>query len=317
MTAALVLEGCGSQPPAMNLPAALHESRRLANPETTGGSWMSPDARHRDLLYVANQGFSDMLVFGYPDGKTLGKINGFGRYPFGLCVDQKQDVWVTAETDLDKFSLTEYAHGGIHRKDKVDDHAGTGLGCGIDPTSGDLAIVNESGPQGSGQGNIAIYSFGSRSTKLYQDPKIYLYFAAAYDSAGDLFVVGFDQGEAPKFAELPHGGSKFLDFKLDRQITRPSDVLWDGQYVVVAAGDDSELYRYAISGSTATLHDKIGLFGEYDTAMWIDGSRIVGGDGQNNVYYWTYPGGDSKKVIHGGHISEPVATAVSRGTQAR
>ncbi|HEY2474408.1 MAG TPA: hypothetical protein VGI19_06345 [Candidatus Cybelea sp.] len=316
MAATLVLQGCGSQPPLVNLPAAFHQSLGLAGQASTGDSWMLPEAGHDDLLYVLTADFPQMMVLSYPKGKSVGKINGgFGHDAFGLCVDRQQDVWVAAESDLHKFVLTEYAHGGIHRKDRVFDKAGRGMGCAIDPTSGDLAIVNWYGPATS-QGNIAVDSFASRSTTIYQDPKIYQYYAAAYDSAGDLFVVGQDQAYAPKFAELPHGASKFVEFKVHLGTPAARDVFWDGQYVVLAyLGGNALLDRYSISGSKATLHDEIKLSDAY-TPVWVEGSRVIGG-GEWYLLYWTYPGGVFKKMFQGIHLQDPIAVAVSRGTQAR
>ena len=57
-------------------------------------SWMEPDAKIKDLLYVTNRGYNDVLVYSYPQDKLVGTLTGNLLFPDGVCTDKKGDVWI-------------------------------------------------------------------------------------------------------------------------------------------------------------------------------------------------------------------------------
>lgn len=271
---------------------------------------MHHGAEGHDLLYVSNQGGPNMLVFSYPEGRLFGQLR-VAHYPFGLCVDGSQNVWIAGETDLDTFNVSEYAHGTTHRKASVRDKTGAAIGCAIDPTTGDLAVVNQTNAS-SRQGNITVHSFADKSDKVYTNPKLYYYRGATYDGAGNLFAAGIDDSSAPVLAELPHNSGKFVTLKMNAKIYDISGVLWDGKYVVVGSAGYAVLYRFTISGSRAVFYDKVSLPGEAGTTPSIVGARAIGGDFEWNLFYWRYPDGGTTKNIRSRRLSEPAAVVLSR-----
>ncbi|MGB8907824.1 MAG: hypothetical protein WCC84_03655 [Candidatus Cybelea sp.] len=50
-------------------------------------SWMAPDARRKDLLYISDE-TGDVYVFSYPRGELKGTLTGFAD-PQGECVDKR------------------------------------------------------------------------------------------------------------------------------------------------------------------------------------------------------------------------------------
>ena len=48
-------------------------------------SWMLPEAKSEDLLYVAN--VYTITVYSYPKGKLVGTLKDFYK-PYGECVDK-------------------------------------------------------------------------------------------------------------------------------------------------------------------------------------------------------------------------------------
>lgn len=99
------LTACAASPSAA--PAALQEQvPPVARPAMHGGSWMLPEAKRDDLLYVNN--VYTITVYSYPHGKLVGTLSDFYK-PFGDCADSKGDVYITDSS----FGATYvYAHGG-------------------------------------------------------------------------------------------------------------------------------------------------------------------------------------------------------------
>ncbi len=62
----------GSQSPAST------DQRRSAimTHENNSRSWMDPDAKSKDLLYVTNPGANEVLVYSYPQDKLVGTLGG-------------------------------------------------------------------------------------------------------------------------------------------------------------------------------------------------------------------------------------------------
>ena len=111
-------------------------------------SWMSPQAKKTSLLYhFRRPGTGDVYVYGYPGGKALGKLTGFGE-PQGECTDTKGDVWIA---NTAKSQLVEYAHGGTSVIATLKDPGQYPSGCAVDG-AGDVAVTNIVSTRG-GQGS--------------------------------------------------------------------------------------------------------------------------------------------------------------------
>jgi len=277
-------------------------------------SWMAADAKQKNLLYVSlgtEAGEDAILVWTYPKGKFEGVITGGGlNDPRGLCVDKSGDVFVTNFYGAD---ILEYAHGGTTPIATLSDSGEWPYGCAVDPTTGNLAVTSYYGPPyGEEPGDVAIYQNAQGMPTTYSAPNFFLYDYCGYDNQGNLYIDGNTGGGGwPDFlfAELPAGSQSFTDIALPQRIYLPNGVQWDGKHVAV--GDEtaggtalSAIYRFNITNGTATeLHHVTTLERQGGgsaptsvTAVWIQGSDVVGANGasasgDNNPGLWEYPAG--------------------------
>jgi hypothetical protein len=301
--AAMFIAGCSGTPT---------QTSSLPAQAAATGSWMAPDAKKNDLLYVSDLDTDDVYVFSYPKGALVGTLKGFDAV-HGGCVDKHGDVFLPNAGDSE---IIEYAHGGSKPIATLQDASQSPVGCSVNPKTGDLAVANFGG---SGPGNIAIYAHAQGYPTFYLDQSVFLYYDCAYDDQGNIYVSGGDMNGNFKFAELPSGATSFTNISLNQQIFVPGGVQWDGKYVAVedqgAGYKGSTIYQFSISGSAGTEVGTTTLGGSTDVIrFWIDHKRVIGGNigSSPNVMFWRYPrGGNSTKTITG--VKEPVGVTVSRG----
>jgi hypothetical protein len=148
-------------------------------------SWMNPDAKKTDLLYVSDEGSGVVDVYSYktPNGKGLmGQLTGF-EFPYGDCSDEAGNVYID---DFLASQVVEYAKGGTTPLKTL---AVTGLpiGCSVDPATGNLAVSAfvEANPSTT-CGGVWVFAGGSGTPTLYEDPNICEYWSPGYDNASNL-----------------------------------------------------------------------------------------------------------------------------------
>jgi hypothetical protein len=148
-----LLAGCGGSQPPIGAPGAMPQSRAVATHADRGKSWMLPEAKKSDLLYVTNGDYG-VLVYAYPRVRLVGTLSGFEGLD-GLCADKAGDIFIPSAGLAEIF---EYAHGGTSPIATLSDQDGEAHACSVDPTTGNLAVTNIDSLSGSGGGNIAIYA---------------------------------------------------------------------------------------------------------------------------------------------------------------
>ena len=110
--AAAMLAGCGGSQPLTGALGAMPQGRVIETRAGRSGSWMLPEAKSSDLLYVSGwccYSHDDIYVFSYPDGQLVGMLGNLD-VPTGLCTDKLGDIYVAEQTPK---LILEYAHGGI------------------------------------------------------------------------------------------------------------------------------------------------------------------------------------------------------------
>ncbi len=336
LAAIAILTGCSGggswQPTAGPAQGDVSFSQRSVGNWTArrqpGASWIAPEAKKGDLLYVSDLLAQVVDIYTYGHGfKLVGTLTGFFN-PEGLCVDKAGDVWVVNDTSGGVHQITEYAHGGTTAIKNLVNPNGNVNGCSVDPKSGDLAVVNFWGPT-EGAGGVSIYKNASGNPTSYTDPSIHWYYYCGYDNQGNLYVDGLSYGSSKfGFAELPRGGNAFTDIALNETIYLPGGVQWDGKYmavgdqVAVKHGFTSVIYQFSISGTTGTEVGLTLLSGSKQVAQfWIpkfgrskknpEGTTVIGPD-QNgaNTLFWDYPAGGSPTRTISGETS-PIGATVS------
>jgi hypothetical protein len=270
-------------------------------------SWMSPEAKRTDLVYLSEYNGSDVYVYSYPKGKLVGTLTGFA-YPYGLCSDKAGNVFIPNQNDSNIF---EYAHGGTSPIATLSDPYGYPLGCAVDPTSGDLAITNY--PNYSNGGNIAIYP-GASGTPTDYSTGYYPYepYFCDYDDMGNLFVDGYTPSSQFSFGELAKGSQTFTTISLPQSFDGPGGVQWDGKRLAIASRYGGAIYQFKFKGSTpkevgsTTLEGGNGTINQFA----IDKDKVVGPD-WNIVGVWPYPAGGNPTTIFNSYVFV-MGTTISR-----
>lgn len=259
-------------------------------------SWVAPGVGSQNLLYVSDVGTGTVNLYSYPAGKLVGALSGFQR-PQAMCVNKTGDVFIP---DLDAFKVFEYRHGAKKSTAVLSDPGQDPDDCAVDPITGALAVANLSSPY-SGPGNITIYTHGKR--RVFRDPQIRYYLFCGYDNQGNLYLDGMSSGNF-QFAELPKGGTSFVNITLDKHFRYGGAVQWDGRDVAVGDYESHTIYQFAIDGSSGTKVGETRLGGsDYPIGFWIDGSKVIApNDDSTSVMYWKYPaGGTHTRRIGGLH----------------
>jgi hypothetical protein len=316
--AVALLAGCGGSQSLIGAPSAVQPSLRQSSPFAVAGaqnddgpSWMAPDAKSKDLLYVSNS--KTVSIYSYPDGKLEGQIRS-GYSPGGECADQKGDVFIT---NLATGQVLEYAHGGKKPVAILKSPSPDPVGCSIDPTTGNLAVSS----LGFGSsGSVGVYKNAQGTPTIYRHSGLQEYYFCGYDAAGNLFVDGQNRNSVFKFAELPKGANALESVTLDQSIGWPGGVQWDGKYVTVGDQNVPVIYQFVIQGKNGTKTGSTSLGGRHVSApaqFLILGHRLIvpnqcTGSCIGNVLYYDYPaGGNATKTITDG-VRYPQGLVVSR-----
>lgn len=302
----VVVAGCGGSQPPFGVPSAIGQSRGVAAHIERVESGMPPKAKG-DLLYVS-QASGAVYVFSYPNGRSVGKLIGLAGNPDDVCSDPAGHVFVTEYPKL----IQEYARD---RKLPIAtlEPPGEPEECSVDSTSENLAVgiyTYNSDPTG-----VAVYHRARGSPTFYTDSSFSEMTACSYDNKGNLFAAGVSSkgvssGKAQlALAELPEGGSKFVDIKLKKILidTVNQHIEWYDGKLAVGEGaryaTQYSIYKMAISERRARLagETQLDLGADYvngDTAFFIQDGRIAvtveaAGQyfGKSQVRLWPYPKG--------------------------
>jgi hypothetical protein len=254
-------------------------------------SYMFPEAKSSDLLYVSEKQPEDVQVFTYPRGKLVGTLTGFSALNF-LCSDKSGNVWIP---DAGSNTIVEYAHGGtqpiatLHIQSSVGAEA-----CSVDPSTGDLAIAGNSD-------SFAVYKHAEGKPRIHR--VTFGVYGVAYDNHANLFVDGREYGNPFVLGELPAGKRHFRTLLVDPHLDYFDQVQWDGQYVDVSVYEF--IYRYSIVGKKAAFAGSIILgVPKYIGGFWIHGPKVVATDWFG---YGPYPTAEIFKFPAGGNPAKTIS----------
>ncbi|HEX3457453.1 MAG TPA: hypothetical protein VHR97_05810 [Candidatus Baltobacteraceae bacterium] len=293
LNVAVALAGCGggTVPQSVSVRGAAAQS------------WIAPNAKSQNLLYVSDLGTNSVDALTYPKGTLVGKLTGFGSVA-GLCADKAGDLFVVDEAG----PVQVFAHGGTAPIRKLTT-VGASDGCAVDPLTGDLALTQLSSYQ---YGPFAVYRKAKGEPTHYKDKDVDASWFCSYDGSGNLFGVVWDRQSKITLAELPKGGKPIRLFKLSESFKPtgiPSGIQWDGKYLAVGNRGAGSIYRLTKTGGLAQTVKLKG--GDDVIQFWLQGSTLVGPNfGAGTVGLWDYPGGGSvAKALNG--FTEPFGAAVS------
>ena len=306
---AALLAGCsGSQPPVA-APNTMRQSGIATVAAENRGAWMAPDAKARNLLYVASGDIVD--VYTYPEGKLIGSLGSFAN-PGGLCVNKAGDVFVPVFGDSKVY---EYAHGGTKQIAALNSPYSVNA-CAVDPKTQNLAAASYFGAIIFPYSRAGRYRFA----KYYRDPVVYFGAYCTYDGRGNLFLDGSVSGpDGFALSELQRGSKTFVLVTLNQNIHGPGAMQWRSNILTIADRGKYNgppkraiIYRFTIDDNAGAVVGKTNLKGSTDYAqLWIQGKTVIGPEAgsQAGIGLWNYPrGGAPAKTITG---SPPYGATVS------
>lgn len=303
LASAVTLNGCGDRVTQASVFPAGATSRPM--------SWMSPDAGAKNLLYVSS--YQQVLVYDYGTNNEVGKLDYFTDAA-GSCTDAKGDVFVTNYGAAD---ILEFAHGKSSPIRTLIDPSPYAYDCAVDPSTGNLAVVNEYGQSQYSPGNVALYTDAKGNPKTYKINGFSTYASCTYDSEGDLLVGDIESSDVGKFAMLPHGSSKFAAVSLpaDQNWISYGFTRWDGAYFDVeyrSAVAPSFFVWYTIKGSKGTQEGYTTMeeSGDIGGPFWLGriaknrsvkrANQLVVAIYNFGITGWDYPrGGDYIFLLYG------------------
>ncbi len=306
--AAAMLAGCGGSQPPTGAPGVDPQTSALAAHPDRGKSWMLPEAKSEDLLYVTNSdpsGGGTVSVFAYPNGKEVGVLSGFDD-PTGSCTDEVGNVFIT---NTNGRNIYEYAHGGTAPIHTLQTAAQQPIGCAIDPLTGNLAV----GVLGDGVSDVAVYHNARGKPRLYEFAPFGDAYYCSYDDAGNLFVDGLlyeHENNDFQLAELPHGKKTFQVITMKGSVESPGQIQWYENYLAVGDNENNVIDHVVVQGRTGTIKGQT----EFPKDSSLGGFSIVGRrliDPEDvNLELFKYPsGGTNIGTIN--DDSHPASASVS------
>lgn len=286
--AAALLTACSGSPSPIGAPGTAQQRSAIVTHAERGVA----DARGGDLLYVSGASTGDVYVFSYPTGKLVQTLTGL-QYPLGECSDSNGNVFITSGEGQEV--ITEYAHGATSPT-AILTGAGTGEGCAVDPTSGDVAAP-------SSPGTLAIWGSNPSSPTIYKNRWGALMSFCGYDKDGNLFVDA--TSDPTSLYELPADKSAFKRFAIKQvSIDTPGQVQWDGTHITIQDRKKrGAIYRFRFSGNAVYWTGTTQLGGSKSTGLsWIQTNQVivpfaVRRDAQTRLGYWAYPSGGKAKLV--------------------
>jgi hypothetical protein len=291
--AAAMLAGCGGSQGPIGAPDEMSQNSIFGHGRKASGS-------NSALLYVVTKGAVAMLT--YPQGKKVGSFTTNEAAAF-ICSDPRNgDVFVPQFGEIER-----YAYAGttpIATLTPPPNVGGLG-GCSVDPTTGNLAVV--AGPIGSkeNKGFVLVYNGGEGKATTYSSAKMRLNVYPAYDSSGNLFVIGYDEHETFALNELASGENKFMHITGVNGLNLASKDQWDGTYLTIALPKGT-IAQVQISGSSGTVANYVNLQYGDGGYYWIQDGSIVEASTmvqkKNNIGIgiWPYPaGGPPSSILYG------------------
>jgi hypothetical protein len=306
-TIALLAACSGSQPP-IGAPGAMPQSGAIAPHAARGGSWMLPEAKNGELLYLADARSANLSVYSFPGLKLVGEVQGVGG-PFGECTDTSGDVYVVNTSEV-----LVYTHGGtspIRTIPNPDSNDYFFWSCSADSSTGALAVTAQGYAFG---GYVYVYQSRSGSPTPYfvggQDQPGY----CTYDGSGNLFVLLAPVLSYPEaLVELRSGATKFRAVHLSdkHSVNWSGGAQWIGDNLALSGY--SSVMRFIVKQSQhrAVLRDSVALSGSSNVRQfWIGDKRIVVPSiGSDSFNIYSYPA--AKEIATIAASGEPTAAVVS------
>lgn len=156
------------------------------------------------LLYISDQGTSQVQVFNYQAGPLYQTLTGF-TLPAGECVDSTSHVYIT---DTGANTIVEYAHGSATPLATLADSGQLPVACAVKTTPVyTVAVANiatTSGPPGS----ISVYlNHATTPNFIYSNPTAFATINYLGYYLGTLYLDGLSTSGSFQFGKMNNSGT--------------------------------------------------------------------------------------------------------------
>ena len=285
------------------------QSQLIAQQAARGESWMLPEAKSEDLLYVSDDGDDDVVVYSYPKGKLVGRLTHGISNPQGVCADKNGNVFVTNNSPTE---LIEYAHG---EKTPIatlpDGNNGFHIvSCSVDSTSGNLAATNSYGVSYPYEGTIAVYVGAQGEPRYYSKQSISGFGYCAYDNRGRLLYSAENDNYRTIFGELTHDG--ILKSIKVKQSFGEAPIGWYRGLLEVG-NRNTTIFQFNVRRRQTVPKGSIGIAGAsgYYQFTIFRGVIIVADFSGGKILFWPYPAGGSPTKTITQRLRNPFGVVVS------
>lgn len=303
--AAVLLFGCDASEALTRLSSSMPRSRELGQKARHNQSWMLPEAKGEDLLYVVYLG---MNVYTYPAGQQVGSIPESGYY--GACSDQAGNIYVT---NWQYSKIEKFPHASMLPSEVYYIYSHSPYYCAVDPNTQELAVTMSDGSPGD---MVAFFDPGKKKPHyIYLKDQTTFLETLTYDSHSNLFVEAEKSGSF-SLIEVPKGGHQFKKLKIAGSFDYSYDahpVQWDGKNLTVSSQGykEEEIYRLSINGATGKI---VGRTSVDDSQLLLEtafAKNAMAGASPHDTRIWTYPAGGGPTVTLYGEQSTGVAISLS------
>jgi hypothetical protein len=292
LIALAVLTGCSGTQGSNAAPGALPQSGAPAAQPDHRESWMLPEAKRNDLLYLAD-GVASIDVLTYPGYKRVGVLGGFSEV-VGVCTDKRGNVWVANSA---RFTLVEYLHGGTTPIATLYDPNQYTVTCAIDPLSGDLAVYTL--PVGGPGPTITIFRHESGSPVSYTVPGMSLLSDISYGPRSQLFFDGTTPGNAFEMQRFYEGTFNRIRIRGAKITSAAGGVQYAEGAVtinVLGNGNTSLIYRMSSSGVVQGTTQLLNSYSCQGYLIWKKVLICPSGLGPLQVYPYPRGGNYARQI---------------------
>ena len=292
-------------------------------------SWISPDvAKLPRLLFITDPGAGAAYIYSMPGLALKGTITGLTD-PEGACSDRSGNIWIA---DTEAQTIQQYDRAGVLLSTLTDTEGLPGA-CAVDPTTGNLAVVNLVSV-GLDAGSVLIYPGATGTpTQELTDPNLEAYYFAGYDPSGNLYVDGITGAGSYALDQSPAGSGTLSELTISGgTLFFPGMIQWNKVAGDLVLGDQlcndvpgSCLYSASVSGSSVTITAVTNLEDGQgnpigDMAQGVVGplARMGAAGGSFNdsgdpssVNRWHFPAGGAPTNFVDSGLVDPVGAALS------